>query len=116
MLKALFESSRTTKRLISLAYDTVAISCSFYIAICLRLGSFEIPLTRRELATLSITIVFTLAAFIRMGMYRAILRYMTPQALNTVFLGSCFSALILAVGGFFTHSFIPRSVPFIYLS
>lgn len=116
MLKALFESSRTTKRLISLAYDTVAISCSFYIAICLRLGSFEIPLTRRELATLGITIVFTLAAFIRMGMYRAILRYMTPQALNTVFLGSCFSALILAVGGFFTHSFIPRSVPFIYLS
>ncbi|BFM20900.1 polysaccharide biosynthesis protein [Gilvimarinus japonicus] len=116
MLKALFDSSRTTKRLISLAYDTLAISCSLYIAICLRLGSLEIPVTERELATLAITIVFTLGAFIRMGMYRAILRYMTPQALNTVFLGSCFSALILAVGSFFTHSFIPRSVPFIYLT
>ena len=116
MLKALFESSRTTKRLISLVYDTLAISLSLYIAICLRLGSFEIPITERELATLAITIIFTLGAFIRMGMYRAILRYMTPQALNTVFLGSCFSALILAVGSFFTHSFIPRSVPFIYLT
>ncbi|UTF60745.1 nucleoside-diphosphate sugar epimerase/dehydratase [Gilvimarinus sp. DA14] len=116
MLKTLFESSRTTKRLISLAYDSLAITLSLYVAICLRLGSFNIPITERELATLAITIVFTLGAFIKMGMYRAILRYMTPQALNTVFLGTCFSALILAVGSFFTHSFIPRSVPFIYLT
>ncbi|MDX6848384.1 nucleoside-diphosphate sugar epimerase/dehydratase [Gilvimarinus sp. SDUM040013] len=116
MLKALFESSRTTKRLISLAYDTLAITFALYISICLRLGTLDIPLTQREFGTLAITIVFTLAAFIKMGMYRAILRYMTPQALNTVFLGSCFSALTLAVGSFYTHSFIPRSVPFIYLT
>ncbi|WP_020209519.1 polysaccharide biosynthesis protein [Gilvimarinus chinensis] len=116
MLKTLFESSRTTKRLISLAYDSLAITLSLYVAICLRLGSFNIPVTEREIGTLAITIAFTLGAFIKMGMYRAILRYMTPQALNTVFLGTCFSALILAVGSFFTHSFIPRSVPFIYLT
>ncbi|MCP8898371.1 polysaccharide biosynthesis protein [Gilvimarinus xylanilyticus] len=116
MLKLLFESSRTTKRVISLTYDSLAITLSLYIAICLRLGSFNIPVSEPELATLAITIVCTLGAFIKMGMYRAILRYMTPQALNTVFLGSCFSALILAVGSFFTHSFIPRSVPFIYLT
>ncbi|MDO3382543.1 polysaccharide biosynthesis protein [Gilvimarinus algae] len=116
MLKALFESSRTTKRLISLAYDSLAITLSLYIAICLRLGSFDIPVTERELGTLAITILATLGAFVKMGMYRAILRYMTPQALNTVFFGTCFSALILAVGSFFTQSFIPRSVPFIYLT
>lgn len=116
MLKALFESSRTTKRLVSLTYDTLAITLALYVSICLRLGKFDIPITEREIGTLAITIVFTLAAFIKMGMYRAILRYMTPQALNTVFLGSCFSALILAVGSFYTHSFIPRSVPLIYLT
>lgn len=116
MLKALFDSSRTTKRLVSLAYDTVAITVALYASVCLRLGTFDIPISTRELGTLAITIVFTLAAFIKMGMYRAILRYMTPQALNTVFLGSCFSALILAVGSFYTHSFIPRSVPFIYFT
>ncbi len=116
MLKSLLESSRTTKRLVSLVYDTLAISLALYIAICLRLGTFNIDIGQRELATLGITIAFTLLVFVRIGMYRAILRYMTPQALNTVFFGTCASAIILAMSSFYTHSFIPRSVPIIYLT
>lgn len=116
MLKSLLESSRTTKRMVSLAYDTLAITLALYIAICLRLGTLDIEIGQRELATLAITIIFTLLVFVRIGMYRAILRYMTPQALNTVFFGTCASAIILAMGSFYTHSFIPRSVPIIYLT
>lgn len=114
MLSTLFESSRAIKRIISLVYDTLAISLSLYIAVCLRLGSFIIPITERELATLAITIVVTLTVFIRMGMYRAILRFMTSQTFNTILIGTCISALTLTVGSFFTYSFIPRSVPLIY--
>ncbi|HEY7883537.1 MAG TPA: nucleoside-diphosphate sugar epimerase/dehydratase [Cellvibrionaceae bacterium] len=116
MLKSLFDSSRATKRIISLIYDSAAISVALYTAICLRLGTFSINVTEKELATLAVTIIFTLIVFVRIGMYRAILRYMTPQALNTVFFGVCCSAIILAVAGFFIQSFIPRSVPIIYLT
>ncbi len=114
MLTAVLESSRTIKRIISLVYDIIAISLSLYIAICLRMGTFVIPVTNKELATLGITIVVTLGVFIRMGMYRAILRYMTPRAMSTIIYGTCISAITLTVGSFYTYSFIPRSVPVIY--
>jgi len=116
MLKSLLDSSRTTKRLVSLVYDMLAITLALYVAIALRLGTLQLAIGPKELATLAITVVLTLFVFVRIGMYRAILRYMTPQALNTVFFGTCASAIILAMSSFYTHSFIPRSVPVIYLT
>lgn len=116
MLKALFESKRSTKRAISLLYDACAIALALYAAICLRLGTFTFEITGKELTTLGITIVVSIAVFIRLGLYRAILRYMTIPAITSIMTGICISSLALAASSFFTHSFIPRSVPLIYLS
>lgn len=116
MLEALFESSRTTKRIISLCYDTIAIALAFYIATCMRLGTFSIPVTQKELTAVAITIVITLALFTKMGMYRAILRYMTLPAMLTIVGCVCVSGLVLAMASFFTFSKVPRSVPFIYIT
>ena len=116
MLEALFESSRTTKRIISLCYDTFAIALAFYIATCMRLGTFSIPVTQKELTAVAITIIITLALFTKMGMYRAILRYMTLPAMLTIVGCVCVSGLVLAMASFFTFSKVPRSVPFIYIT
>lgn len=116
MLEALFESSRTTKRTISLCYDTFAIALAFYIATCMRLGTFSIPVTKKELTAVGITIVVTLVLFTKMGMYRAILRYMTLPAMLTIAGCVCVSGLVLAMASFFTFSKVPRSVPFIYIT
>jgi len=116
MLEALLESQRSTKRIVSLFYDAFAIAFAYYIATCMRLGSFSIPFTQNELVAIGITIVASLLLFIRMGMYRAILRYMTLPTLLTIVGCICVSGLILAMAGFFTHSKIPRSVPFIYIT
>lgn len=116
MLEALLESSRSTKRIISLCYDAFAISLAYYAATCMRLGTFNIPITSRELMALAITITLSLFLFARLGMYRAILRYLTLPTMVTVVGCVCVSGLILAMAGFFTQSKIPRSVPFIYIS
>ena len=116
MLKALFESKRSTKRAISLLYDACAIALALYCAICLRLGTFTFEITSKELTTLGITIVVSIAVFIRLGLYRAILRYMTIPAITSIMTGISISSLALAASSFFTHSFIPRSVPLIYIS
>jgi FlaA1/EpsC-like NDP-sugar epimerase len=116
MLEALLESPRSTKRIVSLCYDTFAIALAYYAATCMRLGSFSIPFSQRELTALGITIIVSLVIFIRMGMYRAILRYMTLPTLLTIIGCVCLSGLVLAVAGFFTYSQIPRSVPFIYIT
>ncbi len=116
MLTKLFEASRPAKRLISLSYDALAIALGVYISICLRLGTFDIIITSKELAALLITIVSSLFIFIRMGMYRAILRYMTQPAIVTIVICVFLSGATLAISGFMTYSKIPRSVPFIYIA
>ncbi|WP_027331166.1 polysaccharide biosynthesis protein [Marinimicrobium agarilyticum] len=116
MLEALFESSRTTKRIISLVYDTIAIVSAFYMAAFLRLGTFQSQFLDKDITVIAITLVVSLAVFIRMGMYRAILRYMSTPAMLTI-VGCVFiSALVLATASFLTNSKLPRSIPFIYLT
>ena len=116
MFTKLFEASRPVKRLISLSYDALAITLGVYLSICLRLGTFDVVITSKELAALLITIVSSLFIFVRMGMYRAILRYMTQPAIVTIVICVFLSGATLAISGFMTYSKIPRSVPFIYIA
>jgi len=116
MLKTLFEAKRSTKRAVSLLYDTSAITLAIYCAICLRLGSFTFEITSKELVSLAVTIIVSIAVFVRLGLYRAILRYMTLPAVATIVTGVCISGLALAASSFFSRSAIPRSVPLIYIS
>lgn len=114
MLRSLFESSRPTKRAISLLFDISAIVVAEYLATCMRLGTFSPHFGKNEFIAASITIITSLLIFIRMGMYRAVLRYMSAQALLTIGICVALSGLVLATASFLTHSSTPRSVPFIY--
>src|SRR5690625_7754496 len=114
MLDALFESSRTTKRTICLVYDSIAIITAFYLAVFLRLGTLYSPFFDNAYVVLGITLAVSLAAFIELGMYRAILRYLSTQAMLTIVVCACISSLVLAVSSFFADSPLPRSGPFIY--
>jgi FlaA1/EpsC-like NDP-sugar epimerase len=115
MLIKLLEASRATKRVISLFYDSFAIVLGVYLSNCIRLGTFDLTITGKELTALFITLITSLAIFIRSGMYRAILRYMTQPAIVTIIICVLLSGVTLAVSGFLTYSRIPRSVPFIYI-
>ncbi len=115
MLIKLLEASRATKRVISLCYDSFAIVLGVYLSNCIRLGTFDLVITSKELAALLITLITSLAIFIKSGMYRAILRYMTQPAIVTIIICVLLSGVTLAVSGFLTYSKIPRSVPFIYI-
>lgn len=114
MIHALFNSPRVTKRLISVGFDTIAMFSAFYLASCMRLGTLVPAIQSKELITIGLTIILSLIIFIRLGMYRAVLRYMSAQAMVTIGICVCISGLLLATVSFYSHSFVPRSVPFIY--
>jgi FlaA1/EpsC-like NDP-sugar epimerase len=114
MLELLLESSRRTKRALSVAFDIVAIIFAFYFASCIRLGTFMPPIGSSELLMVGMTVVLSIFIFVRMGMYRAILRYMSTQAMVSLLLCACASGLLLTAVSFFTQSMTPRSVPLIY--
>ncbi len=66
--------------------------------------------------TLLCTILITLFTFIKLGLYRAVLRYISFKALAMVAGGAFVSAVSLIFFSFFIGSDIPRTVPIIYFS
>lgn len=115
MLQQLFNSSRSTKRSISVAYDVLAISLSLYLAITLRTGEFTFILDTSLLTSFATTLLISLAVMVKLGLYRAILRYAPLESLVTIAMAATFSAIALACSSFFFQSAIPRSSPIIYL-
>ncbi|PTO58239.1 nucleoside-diphosphate sugar epimerase/dehydratase [Vibrio splendidus] len=113
-IRTILNTKRKNKRLISIGYDIFAIALSIYLAIALRLGTYTFELGLDEWVTLLLTISVTIYSFTKLGMYRAVLRYMMFPAVGNIFLAVFISSLTLIMSGFFFHTFIPRSVPFIY--
>lgn len=114
LLSRLLSASRKNKRLISISYDSIAIVFSIYLATALRLDDFTFEIGLDETASALCTVIVTIFCFIRLGMYRAVLRYMMLPALGNIFIAVVISSVTLALSSFFFQSFVPRSVPFIY--
>ncbi|QLD33739.1 polysaccharide biosynthesis protein [Mannheimia varigena] len=114
MLDLLVDLPRVYKRAISIIVDILLITFAFYLSYWTRLGNIYSLNSIDAILVLFITIIVTLVAFIKLGLYRAVLRYMTFKALAVVMAGSFISAISLVVFSFFTETFIPRTVPLIY--
>ncbi|OCH52759.1 nucleoside-diphosphate sugar epimerase/dehydratase [Vibrio sp. ZF57] len=113
-IRLILNTKRKNKRLISISYDVFAITFSLYLAIALRLGTYTFELGLDEWVTLLLTLTITIFSFAKLGMYRAVLRYMMFPAVGNIFFAVFISSLTLVMSGFFLHTFVPRSVPFIY--
>ncbi|PNH90077.1 polysaccharide biosynthesis protein [Vibrio diazotrophicus] len=113
-IRILLNAQRHNKRIITLIYDILAIFASLLAAHALRLDTLSFDIGSRELLSMITTAAVTIVCFVKLGMYRAVLRYMMLPAIGYIFLSVLISAITLAVSGFFFQAFIPRSVPFIY--
>ncbi|EGR0207339.1 polysaccharide biosynthesis protein [Vibrio vulnificus] len=107
---------RVHKRLISLAIDTLLITFSFFMAIWVRHGEVAVSVSVETWLTLAGTVVVTLIAFTRLGLYRAVLRYLTFHALTVVVFGALISALSITTFAYFFNAEVPRTVPVIYMT
>ncbi|MFL7866135.1 polysaccharide biosynthesis protein [Vibrio cincinnatiensis] len=113
-IRILLNAQRHNKRIITLIYDILAIFASLLAAHALRLDTLTFDIGSRELLSMITTAAVTIVCFVKLGMYRAVLRYMMLPAIGYIFLSVLISSITLAVSGFFFQAFIPRSVPFIY--
>ncbi|EMQ2218965.1 polysaccharide biosynthesis protein [Vibrio parahaemolyticus] len=113
-LQFIWQLSRTNKRIVSVLIDIVLIFMAFHLAILVRSGEtnyFTYPAVWG--IQIAVTIV-TIAVFARLGLYRAVLRYLTFQALFVVTAGAVISATLVAVLSFYMSDPFPRTVPIIY--
>lgn len=113
-LQFIWQLSRTNKRIVSVLIDIMLIFMAFHLAILVRSGetnNFTYPAVWG--IQIAVTIV-TIAVFARLGLYRAVLRYLTFQALFVVTAGAVISATLLAALSFYMSDPFPRTVPIIY--
>lgn len=113
-LNFIWQLSRFHKRVISVIIDTVLILLSLHIALWTRLGDLKLLNDGDNLLLIGLTVISTVLIFTQIGLYRAILRYLTFQALFVVTAGAILSAISLAVFAYYLQEPIPRTVPIIY--
>ncbi len=113
-LSFIWNLSRVNKRIISVLVDVFFIIFSFYSAYWVRVGNFEIIHSDSIPYLLATVIVVTILSFTRLGLYRAILRYLTFHALAVVSVGTLISAASVAIAAFYFDAPVPRSLPIIY--
>lgn len=113
-IQALLTAKRKNKRILTICYDIIAILTSVYLSMAIRLNEWLFPVEWHQLVTALVTTLVTIFCFARLGMYRAVMRFMMLPALGYIFLAVFLSSITLALSGFFFEAFVPRSVPLIY--
>ena len=108
---------RNRKRWALVAFDVVTLTILCWLSFSLRFGEFFIPNTAQGLIILAAPAI-AIPIFIRMGLYRAVLRYLPDRAVWTIM-----QVITLAVLGWVALAFltemtgglgVPRSVPAIF--
>ena len=113
-LNFIWQLSRLHKRVISVIIDILLILFALHIALWTRLGDVKFLSGGDNLLLIGLTVVTTVLVFTKIGLYRAILRYLTFQALFIVSAGAILSAVSLAIFAYYLQEPIPRTVPIIY--
>lgn len=110
----LWSLPRFYKRIISLAVDSTFVYLAFIFAYWSRLGEFSELSSHSIWYVLAGTLVVTLVVNTKLGLYRAILRYLTFHAFSAILLGAAVSALSITSFAYFFEVNIPRTIPIIY--
>ncbi|WP_330543976.1 nucleoside-diphosphate sugar epimerase/dehydratase [Aeromonas hydrophila] len=116
LLTFLGSLSRTSKRVVSVAVDVILITMTYWGAYWIRLErSWPID-SPHHWALLGLIIFVSIGLFIRLGLYRAVLRYVSFRVLWTILLGAFLSTCFFVLSAFYFDIFLPRTVSVIYLS
>jgi FlaA1/EpsC-like NDP-sugar epimerase len=113
-IKGFFGLPRIYKRVVSVVSDVFFLSFAFWAAFALRLEQEAWLPSANQFVVCFVTVVVTIGVFIRLGLYRAVIRYLSDKAFLTIVYGVVTSSLVMIVLGYLMQAFIPRSVPVIY--
>ncbi|PWF91134.1 nucleoside-diphosphate sugar epimerase [Shewanella algae] len=112
----LFSLKRPHKRIVSVAVDSVFLILAFWFALLVRLDSVAAVSKGEYWLLIVLVCPVSILAFIRLGLYRAVLRYLGSQAMMAIVAGVILSTLAMVTLAYFLSVDLPRTVPFIYAS
>jgi FlaA1/EpsC-like NDP-sugar epimerase len=106
--------SRRKKQWLAMASDMIALPVALWSAIALRLGELT-PAVASFWPAFLTTVLVGIPVFVRLGLYRQVVRYMGNYAAVAVLKGATVTAIALAVVAYMVPlRGFPRSVPIIF--
>lgn len=114
VLSKLLHLPRYQKRLVSVFADSLCLPFALWLALSLRYDEIYLLEENTVLLAALATVLTSVFVFARLGLYRAVIRYMSNHAMVAIISGVSISAITLAALGFLFQAPIPRSVPVIY--
>lgn len=113
-LNILFRAPRPIKRIISIFADLTFIAISFWLALVVRFDNVSVFSNQQYWYLLLALMPIALMINVRLGLYRAVIRYINSKAILTIGLSVVLSTLVLILLSFYLHSSLPRTVPVIF--
>ena len=119
-IEKMIELPRNIKQVLLLLLDIGFVATALWSARALRYWQSDVvplPIGATELTIAGITIVLSAMIFLRLGLYRAVIRFMGQQAVWAIIRGVSYSTMVLGACIFFLQPAplsVPRSLPFIY--
>jgi FlaA1/EpsC-like NDP-sugar epimerase len=109
---------RRWKQAVLVIVDFVALAAALWCSYCLRYDTWYAPWEMEQWAIVLSAPVVAIPIFIRLGLYRAVIRYLPDRAIWTIMRAMALAAVcwvvlafLLAMAG---QGMVPRSVPLIY--
>jgi len=103
MLHYLINLSRLQKQIIAATLDAVCLPVIFILAIWLRYEGFNEELFRHYFGLIVSIPLISVPIFMRIGLYRAVVRFIDQKIISTIFIGASTSVLLLAFIGIMLH-------------
>lgn len=115
LLNYLLGMSRRRKRVLQVSVDVVLIPVVFLLSMWLKAENTDFMRVSSNWLVMGFVIPLTILCFIKLGFYRAVLRYIAGRALGAILVGSIFSTILLSAVTTLVGAPIPNAVPLIYL-
>jgi len=108
---------RAAKKLLFVGFDVVTLLAALWLSFSIRLNQLFVPNAEQALLMLAAPVI-ALPIFVRMGLYRSVLRYLTERAIWTIVSAVTIAALAWVGLAFLTQmtglAGVPRSVALFY--
>lgn len=115
LLHQFFEMPRFYKRVITVILDVGMMLVAIVSAFLIR-DDLDTWISAPLYYSVVITILASIFVWSRIGLYKAVIRFIDTKVLSTIFLGAIISGIVFVLVSYFLKSAMPRSVPFIYIS
>lgn len=114
MFDYILQAPRNTKRIIMVCIDIFIVAIAFFGALAIRFDADFFLYSPAYWLIYVLLLPITIISFIKLGLYRAVLRFITISIVKTVFLGSFISTLSLLIISYSSQFNIPRTVTVLY--